>query len=106
VPEAIATALAGLRQPDLSQFSPEQIQQAMKEMFGGQGLKPEWLAWLRARIDELSGHRTALMDADRAEFPWLSKEWGAVYQRLTGEMGDQLVIIGNSMPPFLFVPHK
>jgi len=106
VPEAIATALASLRQPDLTHFSPEQIRQAMAAMFGEQGLKPEWLAWLRSRVDELSGHTTELQDADRAEFPWLSKEWGAQYQRLAGQSGDQLVIIGNSAPPFLFVPPK
>lgn len=106
MPEAFAAALAQLRQPDLSQFSPEQLRQAMTEMFGAQGLKPEWLAWLRARIAELSDYSIALQDADRAEFAWLSKEWGAVYQRLSGQGVDQLVIVGDSMPPFLFVPHK
>ncbi len=106
VPEAVAAALAHLRQPDLSGLPEEQVRAATAQMFGEQGLRPEWLEWLRSRVVELSNGMTRLEDADSADFLYQSKEWGAVYQRLVGLFTDRLVIIGNSNPPFLFVPPR
>lgn len=106
VPEAVAAALADLRQPDLSGLPEEQVRAAAAQMFGEQGLRPEWLDWLRSRIVELSNGMTRLEDADSADFLYQSKEWGAVYQRLVGLFTDRLVIIGNSTPQFLFVPSR
>jgi hypothetical protein len=104
--EEITSALARLSQPELTGFPPEQVRLALADLFGPMGLRPEWLTWLRRRIREQSGDTVALEDADRDEFAWLSKEWGAVYQRLVAPDATQLVIIGQSMPPFLFVPAK
>ncbi|HEX6872895.1 MAG TPA: hypothetical protein VF163_17500 [Micromonosporaceae bacterium] len=103
---AAVEALAQGRQPDLTGFDADQVRQAMAPMFGPGGLRPEVLDWLRHEISARSGAAATLTDADRAEFAWLSKEWGAVYQRLRGPGFDQLMIIGDSMPPFLFVPHR
>ena len=106
VHEAIAAALARLRQPDLTGFPRDQVDAAVAAMFGDAGVRPEWLAWLRGRIRELSNGVTRLEDADRANFRYLSKEWGVSYQRLVGPAGDRLVIIGRASPQFLFVPHR
>jgi hypothetical protein len=106
VREVIAQALAELRQPDLSEFPDTQIEQSMDEMFGVNGITPDWLDWLRDRIQQVSGGATRLEDADKDDFRYLSKEWGAVYQRLVGLLAERLVIIGRSTPQFLFVPHK
>lgn len=106
VHEAMAQALADLQQPDLSGFTEAHVREAGNEMFDKNGLKPEWLDWLQVRIQELSEGMIRLEDADKDDFLFHSKEWGAVYQRLVGPFGDQLVIIGNSIPQFLFVPHK
>ena len=103
---AMVEALAQGRQPDLAGFDPAQVRQAMAPMFGPGGLRPEVLEWLRRQVRSRSDAATALTDANRDEFAWLSKEWGAVYQRLSGPGFDQLVIIGNSMPPFLFVARR
>ena len=56
--------------------------------------------------EELSGGTTKLGDAEKDDFRYLSREWGAVYQRLAGPATEQLVIIGSSTPQFLFAPHK
>jgi hypothetical protein len=75
-------------------------------MFSKGELSPDWLGRLRVRIQELSDGTTKLEDADKDDFLYLSKEWGAVYQRLRGLFTQRLVIIGRSTPQFLFVPHK
>jgi hypothetical protein len=103
---AMVEALAQGQLPDLAGFPPDRVRQAMTSMFGSAGLKPEVLEWLRREISARSADATTLTDADRSDFAWLSKEWEAVYQRLRGPGFDQLVIIGDSMPPFLFVPHR
>ena len=106
VPAAIVADLAGLTEPDLTGFTPDEVRQAMGAMFGPDGLRPEWLDWIRRGIADRSGHRVSLADADRSEFAWLSKEWGAGYQRLIGPNTDQLVLIGNTAPPFQFVARQ
>ena len=106
VPDAIVADLAGLTEPDLSGFPPEQVRQATNAMFGPDGLRPEWLDWIRRGIRDRSGDQVSLCDADRDEFAWLSKEWGAGYQRLVGPGTDQLVIVGNTTPPFQFVARR
>jgi hypothetical protein len=106
VREVIAQALADLRQPDLSEFPDDQVERSMDEMFGVNGISPDSLDLLRARIQQLSGGLTRLEDADKDNFRYLSKEWGAVYQRLVGLFAERLVIIGRASPQFLFVPHK
>jgi hypothetical protein len=100
--EAIAESLGDLRQPDLSSFPEAQISEIMYELL----TRPERLNRLRSRIQELSNGRTRLEDASKDNFKYLSKELGALYQRLVGKFTNQLVIIGNSTPQFLFVPHK
>jgi hypothetical protein len=104
--ETIAQALAYLEQPDLSGFPEAQVREAVNEMFSQGELSPDWLGRLRVRIQELSDGTTKLEDADKDDFLYLSKEWGAVYQRLRGLFTQRLVIIGRSTPQFLFVPHK
>jgi hypothetical protein len=104
--ESIARALADLRQPDLSGFQDVQVREATEGMFTDSGIRPDWLSWVRTRIQELSGGTTRLEDAERGDFQFLSKEWGVAYQRLVGLFTDRLVIIGRSTPQFLFVPHK
>jgi len=106
VREAIAQALAGLQEPDLSGFTEAQVREATDAMFDRSGLTSESLDWLRKRIHELSGGMTKLEDANKNDFPFLSKEFGAVYQRLAGLFTDRLVIIGRSKPQFMLVPHK
>lgn len=106
VREVIAHALAELRQPDLSGFPDDQVERSLDEMFSVNGITPDWLDWLRTRIQQLSGGLTRLEDADKNSFRYLSKEWGAVYQRLVGLFAERLVIIGRSSPQFLFVPPK
>jgi hypothetical protein len=102
----MAQGLATLRQPDLSAFPADQVRDAVGQMFPDGAFSTEFLTWLRERVAEYSGSTTQLTDADPNDFAYLSKEWGAVYQRLTGPDGDQLIIIGNTVPPFLFVPKK
>jgi hypothetical protein len=106
VADAIVADLARAREPDLTGFTPEQVRQALRAMFGPDGLRPDWLDWIRRGIADRSGHRVSLADADRSEFAWLSKEWGAGYQRLVGPGTDQLVLVGNTTPPFQFVPRN
>jgi hypothetical protein len=106
VHESIARALADLQQPDLSAFPEEQVREAMSGMFNGSGILPDWLDWLRNRIQELSDGMTRLEDADKDDFLYLSKEWGVAYQRLAGLFTERLVIIGRSGPQVVFVPHK
>jgi hypothetical protein len=104
--ESIARSLADLQQPDLSGFPEEQVREVTNEMFGESGIQSDCLDRLRDRIHELSHGMTRLEDADKDDFLFLSKEWGAVYQRLVGMFTERLVIIGRSKPQFLFVPHK
>lgn len=101
--ETVAQALAGLKQPDLSGFDEVEVWNEMAQL-----LTPgsQELGRLRDRVAELSGGLTRLQDADPEEFAWRSKELGAVYQRLQGLFIDRLVIMGNSEPQFLFVPHR
>jgi hypothetical protein len=104
--ETIAQALAHLEQPDLSGFPEAQVREAVNEMFSKGELSPNWLDQLRIRIQELSHGMTKLEDANKDDFLYLSKEWGAVYQRLEGLFTKRFVIVGRSTPQFLFVPHK
>lgn len=106
VREEIARALAELTEPDLSEFPDGQVERSLDEMFGVNGITPDSLDWLRNRIQQLSGGQTRLEDADKDDFRYLSKEWGAAYQRLAGRFTERLVIIGRASPQFRFVPHK
>jgi hypothetical protein len=106
VREVIAQALAALREPDFSEFPDDRVERSLDEMFSMNGITQDSLHWLRDRIQHLSGGLTRLEDADKDNFRYLSKEWGAVYQRLVRLSAEQLVIIGRSSPQFLFVPRK
>lgn len=99
VVETIAVALAGLVQPDLTTYPPVQVWQTMNRLL----TDPQYLDGLRSRIVELSGGMTRLEDADKNSFPFLSHEWGALYQKLIGLFTQRLVIVGNSTPQFMFV---
>ena len=101
---AMAAALARRDQPDLTSLPADQVRRARQAMFGPEGLRPEYLAVLRHQVDALSGGVVSLGEADPASFPWLSKEWGARYLRLSGGGGDQLLILGNTDPLAQFVP--
>lgn len=97
--ETIAAALADLAQPDLTAYPSVQVWQTMNGLL----TDPQELDGLRTRIVELSGGMTRLEDADKDSFPFLSHEWGAVYQKLVGMFTQRLVIVGNSTPQFMFV---
>lgn len=99
---AIASALARHVEPDLSALPPDQVRQARRVMFGPNGLRPELLDQLRTEVSQDSGGAIALQDADPATFPWLSKEWGARYLRLSGPGIDQLLILGDTEPMVQF----
>jgi hypothetical protein len=104
--EEAARALAELVEPDLSTFPETQVWAAMTTVLDSTDPSAGGLGRLRARIHELSAAMTRLEDADKADFSYESKEWGAIYQRLVGLFTERLVIIGRSRPQFLFVPHK
>ncbi len=104
--EAMASALARLDPPDLTVLPAADVQRARAELFGPDGLRPEYLDELRQRIGQDSAGAVTLRDADPGEFSWLSKEWGARYLRLTGHGVDQLLILGDTTPPVQFVPPK
>jgi hypothetical protein len=96
--EAAAQALADLRQPDLTAYPDRDVRTTIDTLMAT-GLEP-----LRARILEKSGGQVRLEDEPNLDkFMYQSKEWGARYQRLRRE---QLVVVGRSTPPFLFVPHR
>jgi hypothetical protein len=101
--EATASALARLVQPDLSTLPADQVDRARAAMFGPEGLRPEYLDELRRDVSDASGGRVTLQDADPSTFPYLSKEWGAKYLRLSGTGVNQLLILGNTNPLAQFV---
>jgi hypothetical protein len=61
---------------------------------------------LTQSVRAISGVATPVAASRATRFRYLSKEWGAVYQRLVGLFAERLVIIGRSSPQFLFVPPK
>lgn len=100
--ETIAVALAGMEQPDLTALPTADVWQTMNTLL----TDPQKMDALRARIAEVSGGLTGFDEANKDDFLFLSHEWGALYKRLVGLFTERLVIVGNSTPQFLFVPHK
>lgn len=100
--ETIARALAGLEQPDLSAFPAVDVSRTMESLL----TEPDTLDRLRSRVSDLSGRSATLEDADKTDFAFLSKEFNARYLRLRGLFNERLVIVGNSTPQFMFVPHR
>jgi hypothetical protein len=102
--DAIASALARFERPDLAGLSADQVQQARSVMFGPQGLTEECLDYLEHAVSGDSHGTVLLQGADPGQFPYLSKEWGAKYLKLSGHDTEQLLIVGNTDPIALFVP--
>lgn len=101
-----AADLAAMREPDLREFTGEEVDDAMLQAFTATGPKDEWLAALRRRIDQLSNSLTHLRDADPETFPYRVKSMSAAYQSLQGPSGNTiLLIIGPFQPPFQFIPN-
>lgn len=99
-----AADLAAMNEPDLSDFAPGQVDEAMVRAFDSSGPLPEWLDDLRSRIAEDSVFQTRLEDADPDEFPFKVKEFAASYHRLVNTSGaTQLLVMGPFQPPFQFM---
>lgn len=105
--EKAARDLASFSEPDLSDFSDEDIDFAMSRAFTEFGTRPTWLARLRREIEETSGGSVTLDDADPEIFPAAVKGLGVSYHRLRGESEsgerEQLLTIGQFERPFRFV---
>jgi hypothetical protein len=101
--EQAAVALAALREPDLSAFGAERVALVMSRVFTQHGPRPDWLAALRSRIQELSFGMTSLQDADPSTFPFRVKNPATAYQRLVGLFRTELLIIGPFSRPFQFI---
>ncbi|MET7486301.1 hypothetical protein [Streptomyces sp. NPDC005538] len=98
-----AAALAAMREPDLSDFEPDQVDGAMLRAFDPSGRR-QWLDDLRSRITQDSGSQTRLEDADPDEFPFRIKEFAASYHRLVNTAGaTRLLVMGPFQPPFQFM---
>jgi hypothetical protein len=98
-----AAALAHMAEPDLSDFSKPDVDIAMARAFNQFGPHAEWLAAFRSLVQTMSGGVTRLEDADPSEFPYRIKDPATAYQRLVGETGTQLLVMGPFQPPFQFM---
>lgn len=98
-----SAALAQMAEPDLSAFSKPDVDMAMGRAFSQFGPRPEWLAAIRSLIHTISGGATRLEDADPSEFPFRIKDPATAYQRLIGDTGTQLLVMGPFQPPFQFM---
>lgn len=99
-----AADLAAMNEPDLSDFEPSEVDEAMLRAFETSGPRTEWLDNLRSRITRDSGSQTRLEDADPDEFPFRVKEFAASYHRLVNTSGaTQLLVMGPFQPPFQFM---
>jgi hypothetical protein len=99
-----AADLAAMKEPDLSDFAPGRVDEAMMRAFDSSGPRPEWLDDLRSRIAEGSVFQTRLEDADPDEFPFRIKEFAASYHRLVNTSGaTRLLVMGPFQPPFQFM---
>ncbi|MEP7089390.1 MAG: hypothetical protein ABI776_04715 [Nocardioidaceae bacterium] len=98
--DAIARSLAALRAPDLSGFDAMPVWRTMHELL----TDPDAWKGLEDRVKAISSGTVRLEDADSAQFPFLTHELGARYVRLRGLFVEQLAVVGNSSPQFMFVP--
>lgn len=58
--EAIACAVADLREPDLSPFAPLAVRSALERALRLPAARAEFLGWLDGRVRHLSGERVSI----------------------------------------------
>lgn len=62
-------ALAGSREPALSAFDPSRVRTAVDRALRSPGPRREFLAWLAARVEELSGGSVSVQERAPDEGP-------------------------------------
>ncbi|WP_214407359.1 hypothetical protein [Pseudonocardia lacus] len=102
--EAIATAMAGSREPDLSPFDPEGVRAALGRVLRDPGARREFLTWLAARVAELSGGRVHVEERPVAGDPPSSGQQPELPVRLVvdGEPFAEPVTLRADDPVVLF----
>lgn len=65
----IAAALAEAGEPDLSSFDPAQVRAALERVLGFPYSRRNFLTWLSARVQELSGGRVSLEERQVEDQP-------------------------------------
>ena len=58
--EAIASALADVREPDLSRFDPTEVREALERVLRFPAARADFLTWLNGRVQALSGGRVSI----------------------------------------------